>query len=184
MIQFDYLPSILLTDILCCVCTLLQTDDEHGTDGNNIETVISQVGALYIYIYIYYRFMVCFPIGLDFLFITFLLHFFMSWTSSLLISSSAIFASTLSNHVLLGLPTGILPSILLNSIHFFTQSSSLLLITCSYYLSLSLLMTVVIGSTPTSLLNSSFVFLSFMEIPHIHLIICIKSIKVPVVEVA
>ena len=33
------------------------------------------------------------------------LHFFLSWTSSLSISSSAISASKLSNHVLLGLPT-------------------------------------------------------------------------------
>ena len=62
------------------------------------------------YIYIYYRFIVRFPIGLDFLFITFLLHFLLSWTSSLSISSSAISASTLSNHVFLGLPTGLLPS--------------------------------------------------------------------------
>ena len=72
--------------------------------------------------HIYYRFIVRFPMGLGFLFITFLLHFFLSWTSSLLMSSSAISASTLSNHVLLGLPTGLLPSTL-NSIHFFTQSS-------------------------------------------------------------
>ena len=49
--------------------------------------------------------------SLDFLFITFLLHFFLSWTSSLSISSSAISASTLSNHVLC-LPTGLLPSTL------------------------------------------------------------------------
>ena len=36
------------------------------------------------YIYIYYRFIVRFPIGLDFLFITFtfLLHLLLSWTSS------------------------------------------------------------------------------------------------------
>ena len=48
------------------------------------------------------------------------------------------------------------------------------LITCTYRLSLPLLMKVVIGSTPTSLLNSSFVLLSFNEIPthpsnHLHL---------------
>ena len=79
----------------------------------------------YIYIYIYYRFIVRFPIGLDFLFITFtiLLHLLLSWTSSLSISSSAISTSTLSTHVSLGLPTGLLPSTL-HSIHFFTQSSS------------------------------------------------------------
>ena len=40
---------------------------------------------------IYYRFIVCFPIGLDFLFITF--TFLLSWTSSLSISSSAISTS-------------------------------------------------------------------------------------------
>ena len=56
------------------------------------------------------------------------------------------------------------------------QSSSLFLITCPYHLSLPLLMTVVIDSTPTSLLNSSLVLLSFMEIPHIHLIICISAL--------
>ena len=44
------------------------------------------------------------------------------------------------------------------------------LITCPYHLSLPLLMKVVIGSTPTSLLHSSFVLLSFNEIPHIHLV--------------
>ena len=74
-------------------------------------------------IMLYYRFIVRFPIGLDFLFITFLLHFLLSWTSSLSISSLAISATTLSNHVFLGLPTGIQPSTLY-SIHFFTQSSS------------------------------------------------------------
>ena len=75
--------------------------------------------SIYIYIYIYYRFIVRFPIGLDFLFITFtiLLHLLLSWTSSLSISSSAISTSTLSNHVFLGLPTGLLPSTLY-SIHF------------------------------------------------------------------
>ena len=56
---------------------------------------------IYIYIYIYYWFIVSFPIGLDFLFITFFLHFFMSWTSPLSISIST--DSTLSNHVLLGI---------------------------------------------------------------------------------
>ena len=88
---------------------------------------------VYIYIYIYYRFIVRFPIGLDFLFIIFLLNFFRSWTSSLSISSSAISASTLSNHVFLGLPTGLLPSTLY-SIH--TYFLHPLLITCPYHLSL------------------------------------------------
>ena len=79
--------------------------------------------------------------------------------------------STLYSHVLVGLTTGPLPSTLY-SMHFFTQSSSLFLITCPYHLSLPLLMTVVIGSTPTNSLNSSLVLLSFMETPHIHRIIC------------
>ena len=65
--------------------------------------------------------------------------FFLSWTS-LSILSSTISVSTLSNYVLPVLPTGLL-----------------FLITCPYHLSLPLLMTVVIGSTPTSLLNSSLV---------------------------
>ena len=64
-------------------------------------------------------------------------------------------------HVLLGPPTGPLHSTL-NSINFFTQSSSRFLITCPYHLSMPRLMTVVIGSTPTSLRNSSFVLLSFI----------------------
>ena len=64
--------------------------------------------------YIYYRFIVRFPIGLDFLFTTFLLHFLLSWTSSLSISSSAISTSTLSNHVFHGIRTGLLPSNLLH----------------------------------------------------------------------
>ena len=65
-----------------------------------------------IFVDIYYRFIVRFPIGLDFLFIsfTFLLHLLLSWTSSLSITSSAISTFTLSNHVCLGLPTGLLPS--------------------------------------------------------------------------
>ena len=130
------------------------------------------------YEYIYYQFIVRFPIGLDFLFITFtfLLHLLLSWTSSFSISSSDISASTLSNHVFLGLPTGPLPSTLY-SIHLCTQSSSPFLITCPYHLSIPLLMKIVIGSTPNSLLNSSFVLLSFNEIPHIHLIICISALS-------
>ena len=88
--------------------------------------------------------LVRFPIGLDFLFVTFLLNFFLSWTYSLSISSSAIYASTLSNHVLLGLPTGLLPSTL-NSRHS-SASPQHFHITCPYHLSLPLLMTVVVGS--------------------------------------
>ena len=47
----------------------------------------------------YYWFIVHFLIELDFLFITFRLHFLLSWMSSMSISSSAIYASTFSNHV-------------------------------------------------------------------------------------
>ena len=112
--------------------------------------------------------MVCFPIGLDFLFIIFLLHLFLSWGIFLSISSSAISASTLCNHVILGLPTGILPSTL-NSIHFFTQPSSPFLITCPYYPSLPPLITVLIGSNQFSqLFTCPSVF---------HLIICISALS-------
>ena len=69
---------------------ILQPTSSPNTAGN----------ANLIVYYIYYRFIVRFPIGVDFLFMTFLPHFFLSWTSSLSISSSAISASTLSNHVL------------------------------------------------------------------------------------
>ena len=92
-------------------------------DSTKNNTIVWKRGCkLLLY---YYRFIVRFPIGLDFLFITFtiLLHLLLSWTSSLSISSLAISTSTLSNHVFLGLPTGLLPSTLY-SIHFFTQSSS------------------------------------------------------------
>ena len=90
------------------------------------------------------------------LFITFFLHFFLSWTSFLSISSSAMSAFILSNHALLGRPT-VLPSTLY-SIHFFTQSSSLFLITYPYHLSLPLLMTVMIGSNPTNVFHCHSVF--------------------------
>ena len=48
----------------------------------------------------YHRFIVRFPMGLYTLFITFFLHFFPSFTSSLSISNLAIFSS----HIFLGLP--------------------------------------------------------------------------------
>ena len=79
-----------------------------GFNQNNPERTIT------VALYIYYRFIVHFPIGLDF-------HFLLSWTSSLSISGSDICASTLSNHVFLGLPTGLLPSTLY-SIHFSPSS--------------------------------------------------------------
>ena len=81
------------------------------------------INIIMLYIVHKYRFIVRFPIGLDFLLIALFLHIFLSWTSSLSISSSFISASTLSNHVLLGLPTGLLPSTPY-LLHFFTQSSS------------------------------------------------------------
>ena len=112
-----------------------------------------------------------FSMVFDFLFMTHFLYFFLPWASSLWISSSAISVSTLYNNVLACLPIGLRKSTLY-SILFFTQSSSLFLITCSYHLSLPLLMTVVICSTPTNSLNSPLVLLSFMETSHIYLIIC------------
>ena len=56
----------------------------------------------------WYRVIVRFLKGLDLLFITLSLHFFLSWMSSLSISSSTISASTFSNHVFHGLPTCLL----------------------------------------------------------------------------
>ena len=117
--------------------------------------------------YIYYRFIVHFPMGLEFLFITFLLHLLLSWTSSLSISSSAISASTLSNHVFLGLLLKVFQPVFCLKLYTFLHP---VLITCPYHLSLTPLMKVVIGSTPTNLLNSSlFCPLLFNEIPHNHL---------------
>ena len=54
----------------------------------------------------------------DFLFITYFLYFFLSWASSLWISSYAISASTLYNHVLACLPTGFLKSTLYSILFF------------------------------------------------------------------
>ena len=48
---------------------------------------------------IYYRFIVRFTIGLEFLFITLLLQFFVAQMSSLSMSWSAIYSSTFSNHI-------------------------------------------------------------------------------------
>ena len=45
-----------------------------------------------------------------------------------------------------------------------------------HHTSIPILMTVVIGSTPFRFLKSSLVFLSFMEMPHIHQIICISAL--------
>ena len=47
---------------------------------------------------IYYRFLIRFTIGLEFILITFLLQFFLTQMYSLSISSSAIYSSTFSNH--------------------------------------------------------------------------------------
>ena len=52
---------------------------------------------------IYYRFIVRFTIGLEFLFILFLLQFFLAQMSSLWISSSAKYSSTFSNHIYLSI---------------------------------------------------------------------------------
>ena len=52
-----------------------------------------------IHHHINYLFIIHFPIGLDFLFTTFFLHVFLSWTASMSISRSAMSVSTLSNPV-------------------------------------------------------------------------------------
>ena len=48
---------------------------------------------------IYYRFIVRFTLGLEFLFIAFLLQFFLAHMFSLSTNSSAIYSSTLSNRI-------------------------------------------------------------------------------------
>ena len=70
-------------------------DDDAGKNRDAIDIALDI--AKDTHIYIYYRFIVRFPIVLDFLFITFtfLFYLLLSWTSSLSISSSAISASTL-----------------------------------------------------------------------------------------
>ena len=82
----------------------------------------------------------------------------------------AVTAPPLVGCVSLGLPMGLLPLSLI-SMNLFTQFS-LFLIKFSYHLSLPLLITVVRDLTATSFINYSLVFLSFMEIPHIYLVIC------------
>ena len=71
-------------------------------------------------------------------------------------TTSSIFASTLSNHVPLGIPTGLLSSVL-------NPHTLLHMSIPSQY------------ATPTSLLTCSFVLLSFMEIPHIILMLLLST---------
>ena len=52
---------------------------------------------------IYYRFIVRFTIGIEFLFIAFLLQFFLAHMCSLSISSSATYPSTFSYHIYLSI---------------------------------------------------------------------------------
>ena len=53
------------------------------------------------YGFMHYMFIVWFIIGLEYLFITLLLQFFLAQMSSLSISTSAIYSSTFSNHIYL-----------------------------------------------------------------------------------
>ena len=95
----------------CIIFLCTATGDEDGTAedtiqfslkvkctmNSNVSKVVTDRDELYLdhkgsnnlFIY-YYLFIVRFPMGLVFLFITFFLHFFLSCTSSLSISSSAI----------------------------------------------------------------------------------------------
>ena len=57
------------------------------------------------------------------------------------------------------------------------DDTTIMMITYPYHLSIPPLMTVVISSTPSSRLNSSFVLVSFMKITHLHLIICISALS-------
>ena len=75
-----------------------------------------------------------------------------------------------SNHVLLGLPTGLLTSTP-NSIHFFTQPSSPFLFTCPYHPCLPPLITVIIGSNSNQ-------FSQLFTCPSVFdLIICISALS-------
>ena len=65
--------------------------------GGGIKRLTDQVTISLIY----YRFIVRFTIGFEFLFTIFLLQFFLAQVSSLSMSSSAIYYSTLSNHIYL-----------------------------------------------------------------------------------
>ena len=114
-------------------------------------------GCLYISVYI--------PIGFDFIFIILFLP-----VMSLSILSSDILVSTLFLKPCLSWSSN-------RSSAFNYILHTLLhpvLITCPYHLNLPLLMKLVICLSPTNFLNSSLV-LSFMETPHIHLIICISQ---------
>ena len=92
--------------------------------------------------FIYYRFMVCFPIELDFLFIIFLSVMRYLFSRSQVLPYPLLHSL---NYVLLCLQIGLLPSTP-NSIPFFTQPSSPFLIPCPYHPSLPPLITVMIGS--------------------------------------
>ena len=117
-----------------------------------------------------YRFIVRFPLELDFLVITFCPHFS---CHGCVLFRSLVLAYLLPHPLIISLsfPTDLLPSTLI-SMHFFTQSSLFFLITCPYYLGIPLL---VIGSSPTNFIYSSLVLLSFMETTHSHLIIFISA---------
>src|SRR6267154_876319 len=87
---------------------------------------------------------------------------------------SLISSSTHSYHVFLPLPLPLTPSTC-NSLQVLTQSASLLRSTCPNQRNLPCLTTSDTHSIPSRPSNSSFVFLSFKETPHIHLII-IRSV--------
>ena len=116
---------------------------------------------------------VCFLIGLDFLFITFLLHFFLSWGiffvdlkfCQIRFYTLSPCPSWSSNCLQLQTPYISSPNHLhLSSSHVHTIQSLPPLITFMI-------------STPTSFLNYSLVLLYFMETPHINLIICISALS-------
>ena len=122
--------EVFLTNIMITESIIMDSIKELSANSaagrwNSCFSIVKMRFRTHTIPFIYYRFIVRFQIGLNFLFITFtfLLHFLLSWTSSLSIQSSTISTSTLSNHVFLGHPTGLLP-LTLYSIHFFTQSSS------------------------------------------------------------
>ena len=83
--------------------------------------------------------------------------------------------STAFTHVILGLPTPLLPSITI-SILLLTQSSLSFLSTWPIHLNLLRLITSSISLIPRLFLSSALVFLSLSDTPHIHLTILISAL--------
>ena len=105
-----------------------------------------------------------------------LLHLPLSFTSSLFNSYSLMSLSTTWFHVVLGLPSPLLPSTS-NDIIFFTQSSPSFRSTCPNHLNLFCFMASDTDSIPILSLSSALSTLSLSNTPHIHLTILISILS-------